>query len=104
MKRKVYSIYDAAIDAYTQPMCFLTHQEAVRSLSLSLQDPRSPFTQASDDYTLVCVGSWCDSSGKLESFDHPVRVCKVSELVTPVAGPMVLAESGCAEEATVGSA
>jgi hypothetical protein len=65
MKLNVYSIYDSAAKAYTQP--FFMHNDglAIRAFQDNVNAPDNNIANHPDQFTLFCIGEYDDSSGEL---------------------------------------
>ncbi|QCQ84709.1 nonstructural protein [Blackfly microvirus SF02] len=67
MITKIYSCFDSAISAHLPPFFARSEGEAIRMITRAVNDPESGFFQHAKDYTLVCLGSFDDETGDLES-------------------------------------
>lgn len=65
MKLKVYSLFDSAAGAYTQP--FFMHNDglAIRAFSDNVNADNNNVSYHPDQFTLFQVGEWDDISGEI---------------------------------------
>lgn len=71
---KVYSVWDSCINAYLQPLFFLTKGQAIRSLTEEVNKPDSDFCKYSDQYVLFELGTFENTDGKFELYSAPISV------------------------------
>lgn len=76
----IFTIRDAALDAYLQPFFSPTKGAAIRSLTEAANDPKHEFSRHSKDYTLYLIGSYDDNTGVVTS-EHPVPIIAVVDLL-----------------------
>lgn len=62
---KVFSVYDAAAEAYLQPFFTPTLGLAIRSFSDAVNQEGHQFSNHAADYTLFEIGEFDDSTGNL---------------------------------------
>lgn len=86
MKVNVYSIYDSKVSAFLNPFFSATHGSAIRSLTASMDDVKSPFRRFPADYTLFHIGVFDDTSGKLIPETTPVSLGIVQEFLSTNGG------------------
>lgn len=67
MKLGVYSVRDAAVDAWLTPFFARTDGEAVRSFSDACMDVKHQFALHARDYCLYRIGWFDDSTGAVVS-------------------------------------
>lgn len=70
MKFNFYSIYDRLLGVYLTPFPGRADVEATRSIVNTLRDPQSrtlPIATNPGDYDLVCLGTFDDESGQIET-------------------------------------
>ncbi len=67
----VFSVYDAAAEAYLEPMFFGTKGMAVRSFSDAINAEDHAFGRHAADFTLFHIGMFDQSSGVLKALDTP---------------------------------
>lgn len=77
----VFVIYDSVIETYTPPFTSETQGGAVRSFGDACQDPKHPYGQHPEDYTLFQVGEYSTQTGNFEPLKTHVRICQGHELV-----------------------
>lgn len=73
---KVFASYDLKAAAYGQPICAPTRGLAIRGFSDAVGNPRSEVCKYAEDYIMYEIGSYDPATGKLESLDKPVEVCR----------------------------
>lgn len=66
MIRKVYSIFDSATRIYLPPFHLTAHGEAARAFKDCANSPDHYIGKHPADYTLFCLGTFCDSTGRYE--------------------------------------
>ena len=89
MQLKIFTVYDAKVEAYLQPFYMQSKGAAIRAITECLNDPKHQFAKYPADYTLFEIGSWDDSNCKFDLHKAPVslgvllefRSEKVMELV-----------------------
>ncbi len=67
MKQVVYSIYDTAAGAYARPFFCTSDAEAQRGFSDITMDAEHPVGKHPEDYSLVRIGRYDDSNGRLDA-------------------------------------
>lgn len=80
MKLLVCSVLDKAVSAYMQPFYCRTKPEAVRMFSDSVGDPKSQFAIHPEDFVLMVLGEYDDSTG-LFACGEPERIVSAVECV-----------------------
>lgn len=73
MIRKVYTIFDSAARVYLPPFHLNAHGEAARLFKDCANNPQHNIGAHPADYTLFCIGSFCDSTAQykmLEGFEN----------------------------------
>lgn len=63
MKHNVYSIFDAAAEAYFPPFFLHTEGMAIRGFTDAVNDPESQVGKHPKDYTLFQIGTFDDNTG-----------------------------------------
>lgn len=76
-----YSIRDIKADAYMHPFYAPTHALALRMFGDVANDPKSSVGQHPEDFTLHCVGKFCQSSGQMLPLDAPQFLGNATEYV-----------------------
>ncbi len=66
MKLMVFSIHDAAAEAYLPPMFFPTKGMAIRTFADAVNEEGSQFGRHAADYTLFYIGLFDESMGMME--------------------------------------
>lgn len=78
------SIRDAAVGAFTNPFVARSQNEAIRSFTDAVNDPKLPFGQHPADYALFIVGEWDDFAGKCTELTQHQQLCSAIECVNTV--------------------
>lgn len=78
MKLNIYAIYDAMVDAYSQPFYSQTNGSALRAFSDHVNDPQSNVNKHPADYFLYQLGTFNDQDGTITS-DKPTRIGSAAE-------------------------
>jgi len=74
-----YSIYDKKAGLYHPPM-FMQHEvQAVRAVQHSASSPDNQLAKYPDDFALVCVCEFNESTGEMSSFNK--LIAQVASLV-----------------------
>lgn len=71
MKLFVFAVYDAAAEAYLDPVFFATKGQMLRSFTDACNSSDHMFSRHAKDYTLFHIGMYDPSSGKLEPLATP---------------------------------
>lgn len=64
---KVFSVYDAKVEAFMQPFFCITIAQAIRMFSDTCNDQASMFNKHPEDYALFELGVFDDAGGQLLS-------------------------------------
>ena len=76
----IYSIFDKKALTYAQPVYAVNHACAERMFRVTVNQPGSYLNSNPEDYQLVCLGAFDDSTGEI--VPQPVQViCEASALV-----------------------
>ena len=70
MEKKIYTVFDAKVEAYLDIFLARTHGEALRSFSDAVGQDGHPFSEHPEDYTLFYVGDFDVDSGVVTSANH----------------------------------
>lgn len=71
MKQKMYSVYDAKIGVFNNPMVFLTHGQALRGWMDIANDPSTEIGKHPEDFTLFELAEYDPETGKFENLITP---------------------------------
>lgn len=71
MKLQVFTVYDSKIEAFASPFICKTKGEAIRSWIDIVNDRQSAFSKHPEDFTLMHIAEYDDSSGRYENFTVP---------------------------------
>lgn len=74
MKLRLYSIYDAATEAYMNPVYLHTKAHAIREVGAAVNDPNHQFYQNAADLTLFELGEWDDATGRVEMHEANINL------------------------------
>lgn len=66
---KLFTIHDSKAESYGQPMCFKTTAEAIRNFGSWCKDPESNLHKFATDYSLLEIGEYDESNGKITTHD-----------------------------------
>lgn len=84
MKLKVYSIFDTAAQAFTQP--FFMHNDglAIRAFqdNVNAKEPNN-ISQHPDQFALYLLGDFDDSTGDIDKLEQPRRIALGIEMKNP---------------------
>lgn len=76
----VYSVYDAAAEAFLQPFFSQTVGSALRSFGDAVNNPETPMFKHTSDYSLFQLGEYNDLNGSLKGFDVPKKLITALEM------------------------
>lgn len=68
---KVFSVYDSKVGVYETLFTFRTTGEAIRSFSVICTDPKSKFCVHPTDFALFELGTFDDSTAKVDLYPVP---------------------------------
>lgn len=74
MQLAMFSIYDDKAKAYISPFFLPSVAVAIRAFGDAVNDPATAFYKHPADYTLFCIGSFDDATGKVER-EQPFITC-----------------------------
>lgn len=81
MLLSAYSIYDVKAAIFHPPFFVTNNAVAERTFSNVALDPGTSVGQHPEDYILFRVGTWDDSTGRIESVIPPEHVTSAAQLV-----------------------
>lgn len=86
---KFYSLFDKKTNSYSDPFLAKYESDAMRSVQVAFDNPKSPLTRWPADYALVMVAHWDPTTGQLMPTvsGHAEHVLEVVALV-PKPGQM----------------
>lgn len=82
MELKIYSIRDSKGDVFNPPFYAKTHGEAEREFTMACRRENSPAAQFPEDYDLYFIGTYDNTSGKIQANDTPQHVVKAVQVLT----------------------
>lgn len=84
MKLKIYSVYDAKLEAYMQPFFMQTRGQALRAFTDTCNDTNTQFSKHPEDFTLFELGEYDDESGLFTNLEAKISLGTALELVSKV--------------------
>jgi hypothetical protein len=82
MSRVIVSLYDKRAACYDENLLVFNHKaEAVRAIQSAARKENSRLNQYPEDFTLVLLGTYEPSSGKIEVRKNPENIVDVSSLM-----------------------
>lgn len=72
MLLRAFTVYDSKVDGYLRPFFMQTPAEAMRAFKDTVNDGQSPISKHPEDYTLFEVGTFDESTGRIEPLDAPL--------------------------------
>ena len=76
----VASVKDRLADVYSQPMYFATEGQAIRAFQDALADTQNAMSKHPDDYDLVRLGSFNDTTGRFTNVELPTVLAMGKQL------------------------
>lgn len=65
MQLRAFTVYDSKVESYLRPFFMQTPAEAIRAFKETVNDGQSAFSKHPEDYTLLEVGTFDESTGEL---------------------------------------
>lgn len=87
MISKIYSVFDAAANAYMNPFFVQSTGVALRSFSESANDPQSPISRYARDFTLFELGEFDDEHASFTMLKTPKSLGTALEYVVNIDPP-----------------
>jgi len=81
MKSKVYTVYDAKIEAYMNPFLMQTKGQAIRAFQDTINGKESQFSKHPEDFTLFEIGEYDDNKGHYTMHDVKISMGGAWEFV-----------------------
>lgn len=82
MKLKLYTFFDSAAQAFTQPFCMHNDGLAIRAFQDNVNsDDKNNMSLHPEQFTLFQIAEWDDKSAKLETLKAPKSIAIGVELV-----------------------
>lgn len=85
MKKYIYAVYDAKLNAFDDPFVLRTEGEALRGWTDAVNNEKTKFNQHPEDYVLFELGEYDYIDGKVEAYKTPKSVAKATTVKKPVA-------------------
>lgn len=78
-KLKVFSVYDAKIEAYARPFFMQTQGQALRGFIDVVNDASTELSKHPEDFTLFLLGDYDEATGQFENQHVPVAIAQALE-------------------------
>jgi len=82
MKKLVYAIYDSKLETYNNPVVANTKGAMIREFVDIAKNEQHPVGKHPADYTLFEIGTYNDSSGKVEMHKAAINMGTALSLIT----------------------
>lgn len=82
-KINMFTIFDTKANAYLQPFFSRTNDTAIRELTKAVNDEKSLFHNAAEDYTLFYLGNFDEDEGTFDMSPQPISVVNAITLLRP---------------------
>jgi len=82
---KVYVIRDRKAKLFARPFFERDHVMAIRSFEDACRDEKSSFAKWPDDYELLCLGDFDETTGKFHQLERPSLMAEPNQFVAPKA-------------------
>ncbi len=82
MELLIFAIYDSKAEAHLTPFFFPTIGLALRSFTAAASEEGHDFKKFAADYTLFQLGTFNQSTGRIESLDAPVNLGNALTLIS----------------------
>lgn len=79
---QMYSIYDAAVGCFHQPIFMRSKGEAIRSFMDACRDEKSNFYRHASDFALFFVGDFKEETAEIRLAQSPEKVIGAAECVS----------------------
>lgn len=76
----MYTIYDSAVNVYSDPFLFQTDQEAIRTFTQTVHSEDTKVGQNPEDFTLMSIGEM-ENSSALMNTHAPEKIVGAWELI-----------------------
>lgn len=87
MITKAFSIFDVKADAFSPPFFAPTNGFAIRQFTDLANDRQSTVSRHPGDFKLMCVGSFNDMTGYLDTVSPPESLGFASDFLRPSQDP-----------------
>lgn len=78
---KIYTVYDAAVQAFLQPFFARSHGEAIRNFTDAINDPKTTLHAHPADYTLWYSGLFDDGNATITPESPPGQIMAGVEVI-----------------------
>lgn len=79
--KKVLSVYDEKVGAFSQPFCSVNHQTALRDFQRAVEDRNLDLFHFPNDYSLFELGEFDDISGLITPTIPPLFLSRGSSFL-----------------------
>ena len=86
MKQIVFTVYDVKAKLHLQPFFMRSIPEAVRAFGDLANDEGHQFGKHPEDYTLVQIGDYDETSGLIDPLKEPVVLVRAEQLLVQEKG------------------
>lgn len=76
----IYCIFDTVAVNHGQPFVAVNNAVAERMVMQAMGDAMSKLRASPQDFELVCIGTFDDSSGRIVPLDSPELLCSLQDL------------------------
>lgn len=73
MVKRIYSVYDSKVEAYTQPFFASTDAEATRMIRHVVEDSNSMLSKNPEDFVLFCLGTFDEYNGLVAALEPSLK-------------------------------
>lgn len=77
---KIYSVHDLASKTYVKPFVFQTDRDAIEGFKYVCNDDETPYSKHSQDFNLVCLGSFDERTGVLSVSTQATCIARAVDL------------------------
>jgi len=84
-KYGVYSVRDSKSESFALPFFQVNKAVALRSFAGAVNNPQTGMGQHPNDYALFELGTWDDTTGRMEAHDQPIHLGNAFEFVEKAA-------------------
>lgn len=81
MIHQMFSVRDNVADAYLQPFFSINTGSAIRAVAEAVNDGGHTFAKHPEDYGLWGLGTFDDSTGKIDPNETPQHIINLIEMV-----------------------
>lgn len=89
---KLFTLHDNATKTYTAPVAIPSERDAIESLRVSANDPKSAHCKHAPDFTLYAIGEWNSESAEIKMYADKQLIVNASALLQGVANGQKISE------------